>query len=132
MKKAVSLGLSAALILTAFTGCKAPASGGDGSGGTQNKVLKVAALESAYGAEMWQEIKKAFEAANEGVTVELTVSKTLEDEISPQMKAGNYPDVVHLAGGPRRGSYGNHDQGERSAGPERYAEYDGARRKAKR
>lgn len=101
MKKALSLGLATALVLTAFAGCKAPtdAGSGSGAGGTQNKVLKVAALESAYGADMWREIAKAFEAANEGVTVELTISKTLEDEISPQMKAGNYPDVVHLAVG---------------------------------
>ena len=99
MKKALSLGLAAAFVLTAFAGCKAPADSTSNGGSTQKKVLKVAALESAYGADMWREIAKAFEAANEGVTVDLTISKTLEDEISPQMKAGNYPDVVHLGVG---------------------------------
>lgn len=48
---------------------------------------------------MWKQIKAAFEAENEGVTVELTIDKNLEDVISPDMKAGNYPDVIHLATG---------------------------------
>lgn len=61
------------------------------------QVLKVAALESAYGADMWKEIAAAFEEKNEGVTVELKIEKNLEDVITPQMKAGDYPDVVHLA-----------------------------------
>ena len=98
MKKAIALGLSSALILTLFAGCKAPEDTGSGSG-SKKTTLKVAALESAYGADMWKQIKVAFEAENEGVTVELTIDKNLEDVISPDMKAGNYPDVIHLATG---------------------------------
>lgn len=98
MKKAIALGLSSALILTLFAGCKAPEDTGSGSG-SKKTTLKVAALESAYGADMWKQIKAAFEAENEGVTVELTIDKNLEDVISPDMKAGNYPDVIHLATG---------------------------------
>ncbi len=98
MKKAIALGLSSALILTLFAGCKAPEDTGSGSG-SKKITLKVAALESAYGADMWKQIKAAFEAENEGVTVELTIDKNLEDVISPDMKAGNYPDVIHLATG---------------------------------
>ncbi len=66
---------------------------------TTEQVLKVAALESAYGAEMWQKVAAAFEAANPGVKVDLTIDKKIEDVISPGMKAGNYPDVIHLATG---------------------------------
>ena len=98
MKKAIALGLSSALILTLFAGCKAPEDTDSGSG-SKKTTLKVAALESAYGADMWKQIKAAFEAENEGVTVELTIDKNLEDVISPDMKAGNYPDVIHLATG---------------------------------
>ncbi|MEG1292085.1 MAG: carbohydrate ABC transporter substrate-binding protein [Lachnospiraceae bacterium] len=57
-------------------------------------TLKVAALETAYGQEMWQGVCDAFEAANEGVTVELTMDKNLEDVIGPSMKSGEYPDVI--------------------------------------
>lgn len=63
------------------------------------QVLKVAALESAYGADMWKEVGAAFEAANPGVKVELKIDKMIEDVISPGMKAGDYPDFVHLATG---------------------------------
>lgn len=65
----------------------------------EEQTLKVAALDSAYGSEMWQQVAAAFEAANPGVTVELTTDKKLEDVISPSMKAGDYPDVIHLATG---------------------------------
>ena len=100
MKKAIALGLSSVLILTAFAGCKAPEDSGSGtSGGAKKTTLKVAALESAYGADMWKQIKEAFEKENEGVTIELTIDKNLEDVISPSMKSGDYPDVVHLATG---------------------------------
>ena len=62
MKKAIALSLSSVLILTAFTGCKAPEDSGSGtSGGAKKTTLKVAALESAYGADMWKQIKEAFE-----------------------------------------------------------------------
>lgn len=63
------------------------------------QTLKVAAVETAYGAEMWNEIKAAFETANPGVTVELTVDKKLEDIITPAMKSGDYPDVIMRAVG---------------------------------
>lgn len=65
----------------------------------EEQVLKVAAFEGGYGADMWSEVVAAFEASHPGVTVELTVDKKIEDVISPSMKAGDYPDVVHLATG---------------------------------
>lgn len=71
----------------------------DNSGQVEEQVLKVAAFEGGYGAEMWSEVAAAFENSHPGVTVELTVDKKLEDVISPGMKAGDYPDVVHLATG---------------------------------
>ena len=65
----------------------------------EEQTLKVAAFEGGYGADMWSEVTAAFEASHPGVTVELTIDKKLEDVISPGMKAGDYPDVVHLATG---------------------------------
>lgn len=64
------------------------------AGGT----LKVAAIETAYGSEMWQEVCAAFEAET-GITVDLTTDKNLEDVIGPSMQAGDFPDVIHLATG---------------------------------
>ncbi len=96
MKKVLSIGLASVMMLGVLAGCKAPESSESGS---SQKVLKVAVLESAYGTQIWKDIAKAFEEANEGVKVELTIDKNLEDVISPLMKSGDYPDVVHLGVG---------------------------------
>lgn len=52
---------------------------------------------------MWEKVCDAFEVANEGVTVELTIDKNLEDVIDPAMKAGDYPDVIMRAVGAESG-----------------------------
>ena len=61
-------------------------------------TLDVAAIETAYGADMWQEVADAF-TAETGIAVELTTDKVLEDVIGPSMQGGEYPDVIHLATG---------------------------------
>ena len=61
----------------------------------EKTTLKLAALESGYGSEMWPAIIKAYEEANPNVKVELTQDKEIEDKITPQMKAGDYPDIVN-------------------------------------
>ncbi|MBV7505569.1 carbohydrate ABC transporter substrate-binding protein [Bacillus sp. sid0103] len=71
----------------------------DGKDSGNKQTLQVAALESAYGKDMWTKVIDAYEDANQNVNVELTVDKNLEDAISPNMKAGNYPDVVLLGTG---------------------------------
>ena len=69
----------------------------------EEQVLKVAAFEGGYGGEMWDEVVQAFQEIHPEVTVELTVDKKIEDIISPAMKAGDYPDVVHCATGREAG-----------------------------
>jgi len=73
----------------------------DANGNTDGKktVIKVAALESAYGADVWREICEDFEDVYEGVEVELTIDKNIEDVIGSKIKAKDYPDVVYLATG---------------------------------
>lgn len=64
----------------------------------QDVTIKVAAIETAYGADMWTKVSEAF-TAKTGIKVELTTDKSLEDVIGAGMKAGDYPNVVHLATG---------------------------------
>lgn len=74
----------------------------DPTGGEEAKIegdLKVAALESAYGADMWQEVVDAFKVHYPDVNVELTCDANIETILDPQIQAGNYPDVVHCAFG---------------------------------
>lgn len=87
MKKLVSLLLALALMLGVFLPAMA-----------EEVTIKVAAIETAYGAEMWTEVSEAFTAAT-GIKVDLVTDKNLEDVLSATMKAGEYPDVVHLATG---------------------------------
>ena len=117
MKKAISSVLALGMSLSMLTACGGAVSSSaaastagsastatstsaaaTGTGDYAGQTLKVAAIETAYGAEMWQQIVDGFEAKT-GATVELTTDKNLEDVIDPQMKAGNFYDVVHLAAG---------------------------------
>ncbi len=90
MKKIMALLLAALMIAGVFAGC-APANE------TPN-AIKVAAIETAYGSEMWKAVCDAF-TAQTGIEVELITDKNLEDVISASMQGGDYPDVVHLATG---------------------------------
>lgn len=65
-------------------------------------TIKVAAIETAYGSEMWQKVADAF-TAETGIKVDLTTDKNLEDVIGPSMQGGDYPDVIHLATGREAG-----------------------------
>ena len=112
MKKALSIILAAGMLLTALAGCGATSSSTPAStpastagstaastaaeGDYAGQTLKVAAIETAYGTQIWEDVVAAFEAKT-GATVELTMDKNLEDVIDPSMKAGDFPDVVHLA-----------------------------------
>ena len=61
-------------------------------------TIKVAAIETAYGSQVWADVAAAFTAAT-GIEVELTTDKNLEDVLSGPMQNGEFPDVVHLATG---------------------------------
>lgn len=60
--------------------------------------ITVAAIETAYGKQMWVDVCAAF-TAQTGIEVELTTDAKLEDVIGPAMQGGEFPDVIHLATG---------------------------------
>lgn len=105
MKRILGMTSILALAVLALGACGEGKSSDKGASESSDgkEVVKVAALESAYGADMWEAIKEAYEAQNPNVTLELTIDKKLEDVISPNMKAGNYPDVILLATGREAG-----------------------------
>jgi N-acetylglucosamine transport system substrate-binding protein len=92
MKKSLVLAVAA---LGLLAGCSA---GGDGTASGKT-VLSVAALEGGYGKDMYTQVIEAYEASHTDVDVRLQISKSIEDEISPNMKAGRFPDVVVLGQG---------------------------------
>lgn len=114
MKKVVSLVIVFSMIILTLVGCgnkntptsnsstpnptKEAAQKDNDSAENKDITIKVAAIETAYGADMWTKVSEAF-TAKTGIKVELVTDKLLEDVIGAQMKAGEYPDVVHLATG---------------------------------
>ncbi len=105
-KRILSVLLCATMVLTLFTGCGGGNNGGNGdtqaAGGEEVQKIKVAAIETAYGSDMWKQVAEAF-TAETGIEVELITDKNLEDVIGPSMQGGDYPDVVHLATGREAG-----------------------------
>ncbi len=106
MKKilALLLALTMSMALVACGGNNT--NGGNNDAGNNNGdannnkdvTIKVAAIETAYGSQVWQDVCDAF-TAETGIKVDLTTDKNLEDVISGPMQNGEYPDVVHLATG---------------------------------
>lgn len=124
MKKVLSMLLVGTLMVSTLAGCggneQAPAAEAPSTAAEQEETkteapaeapeeaaeeapaegatITVAAIETAYGSQMWTDVCDAFTAAT-GINVELITDKNLEDVIGPSMQAGDYPDVIHLATG---------------------------------
>ncbi|MCI8400641.1 MAG: carbohydrate ABC transporter substrate-binding protein [Lachnospiraceae bacterium] len=98
MKKVLSIVLAAVLMLSVLSGCSGGKDTNATQGGSSDKKITVAAIETAYGSEVWKKVCEAF-TAQTGIEVELITDKNLEDVIGPSMQSGTYPDVIHLATG---------------------------------
>lgn len=94
--------IGGALAVLATTGLLAGCGASDSSGSANGDVLKVAAFEGGYGADMYEDVVAAYEELS-GVDVELTTSRTLAQDLTPQIAAGDYPDVVVLGQGAAEG-----------------------------
>ncbi|NLC05429.1 MAG: carbohydrate ABC transporter substrate-binding protein [Erysipelothrix sp.] len=65
--------------------------------GAEKVVLKITGLDGGYGREHWDELAAKFEAAHEGVTVELELAQNIHEVLRPQIQAGNTPDIIYLS-----------------------------------
>ena len=102
-KRLLSLLLSTAMVASLLAGCGSASKGEDATDAKAEDVtIKVAAIETAYGSDMWKEVCEAF-TEETGIKVELTTDKNLEDKIGASMQGGEYPDVIHLATGREAG-----------------------------
>jgi len=94
------LPLATAVVLAgSLAACSSGGSGGGDADADGTTTLKVAALEGGYGTQMYEDVVAAYAKVNPDVTIELQTSKSIEDEITPGMKAGQYPDLVVLGQG---------------------------------
>lgn len=85
-KQIMAVLLSASAILPATT-----------AAAQETVELDFAAIETAYGTEVWPEIIAAYNEVNPDVSVSITQEKELEDALTPRFQAQDYPDVVMLA-----------------------------------
>ena len=102
MKKIIALVLALVMVMAlAACGSKpaettAPQAGNDAPETTapaaEAVTIKVAAIETAYGSQVWADVAAAFEAET-GIKVELTTDKNLEDVLTGPMQNGEFPDV---------------------------------------
>ncbi|MBS4455398.1 carbohydrate ABC transporter substrate-binding protein [Tuanshanicoccus lijuaniae] len=89
MKKVLLTAAATLMAATVFAGVPVSA---------EEKVkLDLAAVETAYGTELWKEIIEAYKEVNPNVEVSLSQEKELEDALTPRLQSGDYPDVVMLA-----------------------------------
>lgn len=65
----------------------------------QEVTISVAAFEGGYGRDMYTKVVQAFEEAHPDIKVDLTISRTIGEELAPRVAAGNVPDVVVLGQG---------------------------------
>lgn len=107
MKKILSLILAIMMMVTAFSGCS------EGKPEENNSKIEiegeneitVSALQDSFtaiiyddgeGEEFWKAVKTAFESANQGITVNMIISKDAAYEVRDRILAGNSPDFVYL------------------------------------
>ncbi|SNT53416.1 carbohydrate ABC transporter substrate-binding protein [Actinacidiphila glaucinigra] len=100
MRRSFAFAGTTVMALSLLVGCS---SAGDSDSGSGRTTLKVAALEGGYGKDMYNKVIEAYESSHPEVDVQLQISKSIEDEITPNMKAGKYPDVVVLGQGREAG-----------------------------
>ena len=100
VRKLMALALVSAMTASMLAGCGSSDDSGKDSGkdadkGSEEKVLKVAAVEGGNGTQIWEDIAKAFEESHEGVKVELEMSPELDKDLTKAIQNGDVPDVVY-------------------------------------
>lgn len=70
---------------------------------SDDQVLDIAVFGGGYGDEYWYEIVELFEESHPGVTVNMQISPTIGQIITPQIAAGNWPDFMCCNGNDTQG-----------------------------
>jgi len=117
MMKLVALVLVCLLTLTACTpgGSSEDQANGDNrqqgttQGGTQqqggnqqtnqpggDRVLTIAVFEGGFGRDFWDDMVARFEAANPGVTIDMTINPDIETIMAPRIAVGDVPDFLSV------------------------------------
>lgn len=111
MKKILSILLAIMMMVSLFAGCdKEPADDvvAENNDNSENSIVMqsvnkyITAViydrgeDEPYDKEFWENLAERFEAANEGVTVNLIFTKDAAYEVRDRILSGNSPDLVFL------------------------------------
>jgi len=105
MKKFLSILLAVLMMLSVFAGCSDEKPEENEPPKEGESEIVVSALQKSFTAviydsgedeDFWKEVKSAFESANQGVTVNMIISKDAAYEVRDRILAGNSPDFVYL------------------------------------
>ena len=88
MKKLIRAGVCGLLMCSLLSGC--------GVEYSDEKVLKISALDGGYGKKGWQEVIKKFED-KEHVKVELTIDNKIADKLQQAFDNKDIPDLIYLS-----------------------------------
>ncbi len=105
MKKILSVIIAIMLMVSAFSGCsKENQNENNEQNGGEGDIV-VSALQKSFTAviydsgedeDFWKAVKSAFESENQGITIDMIVSKDAAYEVRDRILAGNSPDFVYL------------------------------------
>ncbi|WP_273322633.1 carbohydrate ABC transporter substrate-binding protein [Vallitalea guaymasensis] len=70
----------------------------------KDQTLKVSVFQGGFGREYWDEVAKAFEAQNEGVTVEVVADPNIGERIRNDILSNDSPDFVFLSSRDKSGT----------------------------
>jgi len=60
----------------------------------EDRVLSIAIFEGGFGRDFWDDMVERFEAANPGVTVDMTINPDIETIMAPRIAVGDIPDFI--------------------------------------
>jgi len=60
----------------------------------EDRVLTIAIFEGGFGRDFWDDMVARFEAANPGVTVDMTINPDIETIMAPRIAVGDVPDFI--------------------------------------
>lgn len=124
MKRKIALCVTLIMIVAMFAGCgsKTPTSNTDDNQKktedttktnektktetpkVEKQTLKIAVFQGGFGREYWDDVAKAFENENEGVTVEVIADPNIGERVRNDILAGESPDFIFLSSRDKSGT----------------------------
>jgi N-acetylglucosamine transport system substrate-binding protein len=88
--------LAVMLLMFALAACGPGGGGQEPAAAEGERVLTIGVFEGGFGRDFWYDMIERFEAANPGVTVDMTISPDIEMLLAPRIAVGDIPDFLSV------------------------------------